>query len=161
MFGAGREGCWDRESVRATSLGSYVAMTIGVVISLLLGVALFAANAMKGKFLLALLAFVPVLGWFAVAGAIRLARPGSWWSRRFYEEEKLQAAEDRFRPLEERERGPLGMSLAFECGQCGELFEGRDLALHHIRQYHDGIFNSPEDGVIDKRAPGQSAPTGT
>lgn len=126
---------------------------VAPVVTMGIAAALFAINALKGKFLLALLAFVPVLFWLAVAGAIRLARPKSWWARRYYDADKLDAAEDRFRPLEEKGRGTLGTGLDFECRQCGELFDDRDLALYHVRQYHGGIFSAPEAGVIDKGSP--------
>jgi hypothetical protein len=37
-----------------------------------------------------------VLGMIWVVAACRLARPSSWWARRFYGPEKLRRAESRF-----------------------------------------------------------------
>jgi hypothetical protein len=37
-----------------------------------------------------------LLGMIWVIAACRLARPSSWWARRFYASEKMQRAEERF-----------------------------------------------------------------
>ncbi len=56
--------------------------------------------AAKGKYRMALLAtFVPVIG---PIGAIRLARPGSWWADRFYEGDKALRAERRAEAMDAR-----------------------------------------------------------
>lgn len=48
---------------------------------------------LKGKYRLALVAsFVPLIGWI---GAVRLARPSSWWARRRYSADDLARAERR------------------------------------------------------------------
>jgi hypothetical protein len=39
-----------------------------------------------------------LLGMVWVVAACRLARPSSWWARRFYGPEKMQRALDRFNP---------------------------------------------------------------
>jgi hypothetical protein len=39
-----------------------------------------------------------LLGMIWVVAACRLARPSSWWARRFYRPEKMQRALDRFDP---------------------------------------------------------------
>ena len=36
------------------------------------------------------------IGWFWVFGALRLAKPDSWWGRRFYEGTKLAESKTRF-----------------------------------------------------------------
>ena len=36
------------------------------------------------------------IGWFWVFGALRLAKPDSWWGRRFYEGTKLNESKTRF-----------------------------------------------------------------
>lgn len=38
--------------------------------------------------------FLPGIVW--IIGSFRLARPSSWWARRFYGPEKMQRAERRF-----------------------------------------------------------------
>jgi hypothetical protein len=49
---------------------------------------------LKGKLTAGMLAvFVPLVGLFS---AVRLAKPGSLWSKRFYGEEKRERAEHRF-----------------------------------------------------------------
>lgn len=55
---------------------------------------------LKGKYRFALLAcFVPLLGWI---GAVRLARPSSWWARRYYSPERLGHAERRAQQFDDR-----------------------------------------------------------
>lgn len=49
------------------------------------------AKGQRGAFVLGFL----LLGLVWVVAACRLARPGSWWARRFYGPEKLQRAENR------------------------------------------------------------------
>jgi hypothetical protein len=60
----------------------------------LLGLALAAINFLKEKFVMGVMGFFlwPV----ALVGAVRLGRPGSPWSRRFYGEEKRARAHERF-----------------------------------------------------------------
>jgi hypothetical protein len=67
--------------------------TIGTVAFVLTLVLLAAA---KGRVFLAVLGiFIPVL---AIIGAVRLARPRSFWAKRRYDPHKLQRAESRFAP---------------------------------------------------------------
>jgi hypothetical protein len=47
-------------------------------------VVLFAINLLKGKSGFALAGFVGFLHFLWWIGAIRLAKPNSWWARRFY-----------------------------------------------------------------------------
>ena len=71
--------------------GSIVAIVVSVVIEL----AICALVALKGKIGTAVIGmFIPPAAW---VGAIRLARPGSWWARRRYADgsEKLAKAEAR------------------------------------------------------------------
>lgn len=49
----------------------------------------------KGQRAAFFLGFV-LLGWIWIVAACRLARPESWWARRFYGPEKMQRALDRF-----------------------------------------------------------------
>lgn len=72
------------------------------VLAALLGITAFAVlfvlpivvTVLKGKFgMLALGVFIHPIWWF---GAIRLAKPNSYWARRFYDADKLRRAHDRF-----------------------------------------------------------------
>jgi hypothetical protein len=70
-----------------------VELVVGIVIvGLILGLA--AICAMKGKWAFAILGlFVNLL---LLIGAIRLAKPGSFWAKRWYDAEKLDRAVQRF-----------------------------------------------------------------
>jgi hypothetical protein len=50
---------------------------------------------LKGQRLLFRAGFATV-GFVWLIAAFRLARPGSWWARRFYDEEKLRRARTRY-----------------------------------------------------------------
>ena len=50
--------------------------------------------ALKGKWGFVLLGVL--IHWFWIFGAVRLAKPGSWWARRRYGPAKLARAESRF-----------------------------------------------------------------
>lgn len=57
--------------------------TVAIVVSVALTLAFCALVALKGKISTAVIGmFIPPVAW---VGAIRLARPGSWWARRRYE----------------------------------------------------------------------------
>ncbi len=63
----------------------------------------------KGKYRTALFGlFLPMVGW---AGALRLARPGSMWARRWYRGRKLDRAEQRAQRFDSR-WDPIGDRLA-------------------------------------------------
>ena len=65
---------------------------LGAIVGMVVNVGLVLVNVFKGKVRLALLAaFVPLVSWI---GAIRLARPGSRWARR-YDAATLQRATER------------------------------------------------------------------
>ena len=51
---------------------------------------------LKGRYLLSILGSVLLLGIPAILAASRLAREDSWWARRFYDEEKLAHARERY-----------------------------------------------------------------
>jgi hypothetical protein len=55
-------------------------------------------TALKGKPWLFLLGFL--ITWCWLFGALRLAKPQSWWARRFYDSGKLSASRIRFNRLE-------------------------------------------------------------
>ena len=60
----------------------------------------------KGKYRLAVVALpVPVV---AIAGAIRMARPGSLWARRFYSQARVDAATRRATRFDSRWRPVMG-----------------------------------------------------
>lgn len=65
---------------------------LGIVLALLL--ALPVTCALKGKWGFAALGLL--IHWCWIFGAIRLAKPGSWWARRNYGPEKLARAASRF-----------------------------------------------------------------
>lgn len=87
----------DPESVASQGL---VITSIGVVLHLSYTIVCL----LKGKLLTGLIGFpVPLV---ALVGALRLAKPSSFWARRFYSGPKLVKAQDRFgeRHLARRER---------------------------------------------------------
>lgn len=61
----------------------------------LLGLAFSIPTLMKGKWMMAVIGVVvPVV---SLVGAIRLAKPGSWWAQRFYDDDKRKRASERFK----------------------------------------------------------------
>jgi hypothetical protein len=72
-----------------------VTQVIAIVALATYFVVLFGINLLKGKVGFALAGFVGFLHFLWWIGAIRLAKPNSWWARRFYvgdREDKLQKA---------------------------------------------------------------------
>ncbi|HEY7794640.1 MAG TPA: hypothetical protein VIA10_11600 [Gaiellaceae bacterium] len=65
-----------------------------IVVLVVLHIAAAVVTALKGKPWFLLLGLV--ITWFWVFGSLRLAKPESWWSRRFYGGEKLQLSRVRF-----------------------------------------------------------------
>ena len=65
----------------------------------LIFVALFVAcgvaTALKGKPWLLLLGLL--IGWCWIFGSLRLAKPQSWWARRFYDSAKMNESRTRFK----------------------------------------------------------------
>lgn len=49
----------------------------------------------------------------------------------------------------EGERETAVGRLDYECRACGELFDERELAVHHVSQRHSEHFPDPEDGVAE------------
>jgi hypothetical protein len=65
-----------------TPLDANGSSTLAIVASVALTLAICALVALKGKISTAVIGmFIPPVGW---VGAIRLARPGSWWANRRY-----------------------------------------------------------------------------
>ena len=52
-------------------------------------------------------------GWFWVVGALRLAKPDSWWGRRFYAGTKLAESKIRFHEDRSFDAAPLYDPLRF------------------------------------------------
>ena len=80
------------------------ARAIGIVLAVVEALVFAAVAAVKGKYWSALVSmFIPLVGWVS---AIRLAKPGSPWARRFYPEgsEKLAKANHRDERSTERYR---------------------------------------------------------
>ncbi|MFE7516236.1 hypothetical protein ACFU8I_34160 [Streptomyces sp. NPDC057540] len=68
---------------------------VNFILTLVLNFGLILVTLVKGKFRMAVFgAFVPFV---AVVGAVRLARPGSWWSRKFYRRRHRARARSRIR----------------------------------------------------------------
>ena len=65
-----------------------------VLAGLLVSVATGVITGLKGKY--GFLAAGLLIGLFWIVGALRLAKPDSWWARRFYDEEKMRRARERF-----------------------------------------------------------------
>jgi hypothetical protein len=65
-----------------------------VVIAVVVNLVFVTICALKGKYVFAGVGLV--LGIFAFVGAIRLAKPESWWARRNYSGEKLERSMARF-----------------------------------------------------------------
>jgi hypothetical protein len=77
---------------------------VAIVATVLFELAICAFVALKGKVSTAVIGmFIPPVGW---VGAMRLARPGSWWAKRRYPEggEKLTKAEARKKRHDRRVR---------------------------------------------------------
>ena len=68
--------------------------TVASIAGLLISLGLVVITALKGKYVFALLGlFLPV---FSLVGAIRLAKPQSWWATNRYDEAKLAQSAERF-----------------------------------------------------------------
>jgi hypothetical protein len=80
-------------SLFAVSTG--VAIAYAVALFLLLIVLPLTVTGLKGHWLLFAAGWltVGVVWWIA---ALRLARPNSWWARRFYDDDKLRRAQRRY-----------------------------------------------------------------
>ncbi len=99
-------------------------------------------NALKGKWGFVALGFL--LGWAWLAGAIRLAKPDSFWARRWYGLEKMQRARERF--AEAPGSTPWGATAGetdFECKTCGAHVKGYAAAAEHMESQH------PERDLVD------------
>ena len=109
------------DGVEARELG----VRLGAIGGMVLNVGLVLVNVFKGKVRLALLAaFMPVVSWI---GAIRLARPGSRWARR-YDAATLQRASERVARFDARWdpiTTRLGNLVAGGCRQPAVLLQSR------------------------------------
>jgi hypothetical protein len=79
----------------AASTASTVAGVVVGLIILALWVSLPVINALKGKWWFALFALAG--GWLGIVGAIRLAKPHSYWARHWYGEQKMAKTMLRFK----------------------------------------------------------------
>ena len=68
---------------------------IVLIVILLIAIALVTINVLKGKPWLAAVGLIVHLCWYV--GAIRLAKPDSWWARRYYGADKLHRSQLRFK----------------------------------------------------------------
>jgi hypothetical protein len=72
-----------------------VAYALAIVVIAVYVASLFTINVLKGKLGFAFAGFIGVLNVLWWIGAIRLAKPSSWWARRYYvgdQEDKLERA---------------------------------------------------------------------
>ena len=77
-------------------------MEAAAVFILVFFIAAMVVCALKGKWWFALLSiFIPVFFLAAIVGSVRLAKPTSIWARKFYDEEQLERAIERFLSEEE------------------------------------------------------------
>jgi hypothetical protein len=81
--------------VEPLAVSTGVAIAYGIVLWVVLIVAPASITALKGQWLLFAAGWV-TLGLVWWIAALRLARPRSWWSRRFYGPDKLACAESRY-----------------------------------------------------------------
>jgi hypothetical protein len=51
---------------------------------------------LKGRYVLSVAGMIVLFGIPAILAATRLARTDSWWARRFYDEDKLSQASQRY-----------------------------------------------------------------
>ncbi|GAC1361349.1 MAG: hypothetical protein NVSMB32_00170 [Actinomycetota bacterium] len=82
-------------------------------------------------------------GLLANIGAIRLAKPTSFWARRFYGEVKCERARQRFHPEQqlptwglEPQDGLPPSSAEWHCTLCGRYFLDQATALGHADSVH-------------------------
>jgi hypothetical protein len=68
--------------------------TLLMVLVVLLFLASGVVTGLKGKPWLLLIGLL--IGWCWIFGALRIAKPQSWWARRFYDRSKLMQARMRF-----------------------------------------------------------------
>ncbi len=52
---------------------------------------------LKGRYALSIVGMLVLFGIPAILSATRLARADSWWARRFYNDEQLAKADERYR----------------------------------------------------------------
>jgi hypothetical protein len=52
---------------------------------------------LKGRYALSIVGAFVLFGIPAILAATRLARADSWWAKRYYDDEKLRLAENRYR----------------------------------------------------------------
>ncbi|HEX6456137.1 MAG TPA: hypothetical protein VF009_06410 [Solirubrobacterales bacterium] len=82
-------------SVELFAVSTGVAVAYGVALCAVLIAGPLAITALKGHWLLFAAGWLTIgaVWWIA---ALRLARPGSWWSRHFYGPEKLARSQARY-----------------------------------------------------------------
>jgi hypothetical protein len=90
--------------VHPLAVSNVVGVAYGLGLMTLLVIAPSTVTALKRHWLLF------AAGWLTVGGvwwiaALRLARPDSWWARRFYGPEKLARAEARYGPASDATPG--------------------------------------------------------
>ena len=69
-------------------------MTLFSILVSLISLGFAVVCALKGKYITAVIGFFIVI--VGIVGAIRLAKPESWWANNRYDDERLQSARERF-----------------------------------------------------------------
>jgi hypothetical protein len=110
---------------------------------LVLAVALLTINILKAKYGMAVAGLFIGICW--VFGAVRLAKPHSWWARRFYDDDKMRRATERF-VLGYKPEAPLPIAPA----------ESAPLCSGSKRKPHEPVRCSP---VADPDDPTYRCPT--
>jgi zinc-ribbon domain len=122
-------------AAREQTTGSdLAAVAAGVAVVVIFG-SLVVINVLKAKYWTAVFTLFGVLGLICgVVGAIRIAKPRSWWARHRYDEVALKEARGRFGDEErvvEREEPSSPVTDERQCPQCGrEAREGAAYCVH-------------------------------
>jgi hypothetical protein len=116
--------------------GSHTLYLVIGVVAILGTLAVVVINCLKGKVWTAIgTLFLGVIGWVCgIVGASRLAKPSSWWARRFYDESQLARSRNAFDQAPTP--GEQGNTRRYECGLCGEQLEDRQFAEDHLARKH-------------------------
>lgn len=106
--------------------------------AILLGIlALIVINILKGKYWTALgtVFLFGLIGIIcSIVGSVRVAKPGSWWAKRFYDEERKQEALYHH-DAAKAARGAKSQS-AYECPLCGVILDDEQAAASHMQSQH-------------------------
>ena len=129
--------------------------SIFLVVIALWMITVIVISLLKGKYLMTLVGLF-FLGNLIVwtVGAVRLAKPRSWWARRRYDEDKMLKARERHGMLGQAARDQRRMGpAAHRCAICGMEFGDPDDALEHAEVQHPEVRLSEAIVDIDQGRP--------